>query len=60
MWGDYGKLDMKSLLNLFDWNSDKVCMHEEDGKLVKSALRVKMDIIFPLSMFVNIAWTATC
>ena len=35
-------------------------MHEEDEKLVKSALRVKMDIIFSLSMFVNIAWTAAC
>ena len=30
-------------------------MHEEERKLVKFALRVKMDIIFPLNMFVNIA-----
>ena len=35
--------------------TDNVCMHEEVEKLVKSALRVKMDVIFPLSMFVNIA-----
>ena len=35
--------------------TDNACMHEEKGKLVKSALWVKINVIFPLSMFVNIA-----
>ena len=51
---------MNDYIICLDWDSDNVCMHEKDGKLVKSALQVKMDDIFPLSMFVNIAWTATC
>ena len=51
---------MNDYVLCLDWDSNNVCMHEEDGKLVKSALRVKMDIIFSLSMFVNIARTAPC
>ena len=30
-------------------------MHEEEGNFVQSALGVKMNIIFLLNMFVNIA-----
>ena len=51
---------MNDYVICLDWDSDNVCVHEEDEKLVKSTLRVKMDVIFPLSMFVNIAWTAAC
>ena len=34
-------------------------MHEEEGKLVKSALWVKMNVIFPLRIFVNMGCVMT-
>ena len=39
---------------------DIVCMWKEEGNFVKSALRVKIDVISPSSMCVNIAWTIAC